>query len=220
MESGMHKTLWNRQHFNALALSVLTAGLWPLALAKPAQVILVVGDSISAEYGLQRGQGWVALLEQKLLTEKMAAQVVNASISGETTSGGRSRMAALLAQHQPEVVLIELGANDALRGLALAQTQDNLIAMASAAKSRGAKVLLLGMQMPPNYGADYAKQFEGVFSQTAHKTQSRLLPFLLKGVGDDPDPLKWFQSDRIHPNAAAQARLLANVWPEIKKMLL
>jgi acyl-CoA thioesterase-1 len=128
-------------------------------------------------------------------------------------------MAALLAQHQPEVVLIELGANDALRGLALVQTQDNLIAMASAAKSRGAKVLLLGMQMPPNYGADYAKKFESVFSQTAHKTQSRLLPFLLKGVGDDLDPLKWFQSDRIHPNAAAQARLLANVWPEIKKML-
>lgn len=128
-------------------------------------------------------------------------------------------MSALLKQHQPELVVIELGANDALRGLALAQTQDNLIAMAQAAKSNGAKVLLLGIQMPPNYGSDYAKQFESVFRQSAQKTQAHLIPFFLKGVGDDPDPLKWFQSDRIHPNAAAHPQLLANVWPEIKKMM-
>ena len=150
MESGMNKTLWNRRHFNAIVLSVLATGFYVEIQAKSARSILILGDSISAEYGLQRGQGWVALLAQKLTEEKMAAQVVNASISGETTSGGRSRMYALLKQHQPELVVIELGANDALRGLALAQTQDNLIAMAQAAKSNGAKVLLLGIQMPPN----------------------------------------------------------------------
>lgn len=219
MESGMNKTLWNRRHFNATAVSVLAAGFYADIQAKSVRSILILGDSISAEYGLQRGQGWVALLVQKLTEEKMTAQVVNASISGETTSGGRSRMSALLKQHQPELVVIELGANDALRGLALAQTQDNLIAMAQAAKSNGAKVLLLGIQMPPNYGADYAKQFESVYRQSAQKTQAHLIPFFLKGVGDDPDPLKWFQSDRIHPNAAAHPQLLANVWPEIKKMM-
>ncbi len=218
MESGMNKTLWKRRHFNAIALSVLASGFYVGIKAKSVHSILIVGDSISAEYGLQRGQGWVALLVQKLTKEKITAQVVNASISGETTSGGRSRMSALLKQHQPELVVIELGANDALRGLDLAQTQDNLIAMAQAAKSSGAKVLLLGMQMPPNYGLDYAKQFENVYRQTAQKTQVHLIPFFLKGVGDDPDPLKWFQSDRIHPNAAAHPQLLANVWPEIKKM--
>ena len=181
--------------------------------------IVILGDSISAEYGLQRGQGWVALLADKLTVEKIPAHIVNASISGETTAGGRSRLPALLKQHQPGLLVIELGGNDALRGLALTQTQDNLIAMAQLAKAQGAKVLLLGMQMPPNYGADYAKQFENVFIQTAKQTQSRLVPFFLKGIGDDPDPLKWFQPDRIHPNAAAHPRLLANVWPELKKMI-
>lgn len=215
----MHKPLWKRRHFTAMALSALAAGFYPAAQAKPVPTIVVLGDSISAEYGLQRGQGWVALLGEKLATEKVSAHVVNASISGETTAGGRSRLPALLKQHQPSLVVIELGGNDALRGLALAQTQDNLIAMAQLAKAQGAKVLLLGMQMPPNYGADYAKQFENVFSQTTKKTQSRLIPFFLKGIGDDPDPLKWFQADRIHPNAAAHPRLLANVWPELKKMI-
>lgn len=202
-----------------MALSVGLAGYCAQAMSKPAPVLLVVGDSISAEYGLQRGQGWVALLSAQLATQHSQVQVINASLSGETTAGGRSRLPALLAQHHPQVVIIELGGNDALRGLALAQTQDNLLTMTKAAKGSGAKVLLLGMQMPPNYGADYAQQFAAVYAQAARQGQARLMPFFLKGVGDDADPLKWFQADRIHPNAAAQPQLFKNVWPELKPLL-
>ncbi len=202
-----------------MALSVGLTGYCAQALAKQAPVVLVVGDSISAEYGLQRGQGWVALLSAQLATQHSQVQVINASLSGETTAGGRSRLPALLAQHHPQVVIIELGGNDALRGLALAQTQDNLLTMTKAAKGSGAKVLLLGMQMPPNYGADYAQQFAAVYAQAARQGQARLMPFFLKGVGDDADPLKMFQADRIHPNAAAQPQLFKNVWPELKLLL-
>jgi acyl-CoA thioesterase-1 len=202
-----------------MALSVGLAGYCAQSLAKPAPLVLVVGDSISAEYGLQRGQGWVALLSTKLTTQKSQIQVINASLSGETSSGGRSRLPALLAQHHPLVVVIELGGNDALRGLALDQTQDNLLTMTKAAKASGAQVLLLGMQMPPNYGGDYAKQFAAVYTHAARQGHARLLPFFLKGVGDDADPLKWFQADRIHPNAAAQPQLLSNVWQELKPLL-
>lgn len=203
-----------------MMLSVGLAGYCVQAQALAASgVVLVVGDSISAEYGLPRGQGWVALLSAHIEAHKFNAQVINASLSGETTAGGRSRLPALLKQHQPGVVIIELGGNDALRGLALDQTQDNLLTMTQAAKAAGAKVLLLGMQMPPNYGADYAKQFAAVYAKVAQQSQSRLLPFFLKGIGDDPDPMKWFQSDRIHPNVSAQPRLLENVWPELKPWL-
>ncbi len=202
-----------------MALSAGLAGYWGLATSKPAPVVLVLGDSLSAEYGLQRGQGWVSLLSTQLTADKNPAQVVNASLSGETTAGGRSRLPALLQQHPATVVIIELGGNDALRGLALKQTQENLLAMSMAAKVAGAQVLLLGMQMPPNYGADYAQQFSKVYSDVARQSQARLLPFFLHGVGDDPDPLKWFQADRIHPNAAAQPRLLKNVWPQLQALL-
>jgi len=179
----------------------------------------VLGDSISAEYGLPRGTGWVALLQKQLDQSHPGTVVVNASISGETTSGGRTRLPALLRQHQPMHVLIELGGNDALRGLSLAMTGDNLTFMARAAKAAGAQVLLLGMQMPPNYGAEVTRQFAALFPATARATGVALVPFFLKGVGDDPDPTRWFQADRIHPNEAAQPRLLANVWPELKKQL-
>lgn len=202
-----------------MVLSVAFSGYWGAAWAKEPAVVLVLGDSISAEYGLQRGQGWVALLSAQLSTHTKPAQVVNASLSGETTAGGRSRLPALLSQHKPQVVIIELGGNDALRGLDLAQTQDNLVTMAKAAKAAGAKVLLLGMQMPPNYGLDYAKQFAAVYSQAARVSQVPLMPFFLKGIGDDADPLKWFQADRIHPNAAAQPQLLKNVWPQLQGLL-
>ena len=181
--------------------------------------ILVVGDSLSAEYGLARGVGWVALLQKKLAQEKPDAQVINASISGETTSGGRSRMATLLQKHQPSHVIIELGGNDALRGLPLNMTQDNLQTMTRQAQTAGAQVLLLGMQMPPNYGPDMARQFEAAFAQVAKSQKAALVPFFLQGIGDDPEPLKWFQADRIHPNEAAQPRMLANVWPTLKKQL-
>lgn len=202
-----------------MVVSVGLTGYYALAMSRSAPVVLVLGDSLSAEYGLQRGQGWVSLLTAQLATQKITAQVVNASLSGETTSGGRSRLPLLLQQHQPQVVIIELGGNDALRGLALAQTQDNLLTMSKAAKASGAKVLLLGMQMPPNYGADYAQQFAKAFVQAAQQSQAQLLPFFLKGIGDDPDPLKWFQADRIHPNAAAQAQLLKNTWPLLQPLL-
>jgi len=219
MDSDMHKPLWKRRHFNVLVFSAVLSGFYAATWAKQAPVILVVGDSISAEYGLQRGQGWVALLEKKLQAENKAVKVVNASISGDTTAGGRSRLAALLLQHQPTVVVIELGGNDALRGLALTQSEANLIAMAQASQAAGAKVLLLGMQVPPNYGADYAQQFEAIFKQTAKTTASRWVPAFLKGIADAADPLQGFQADRIHPNGQAQPQLLANMWPELKKLL-
>jgi acyl-CoA thioesterase-1 len=189
------------------------------ALANQRQRILVLGDSLSAEYGLPRGTGWVALLQKQLAAEKPHVEVVNASISGETTSGGRSRLAALLQKHQPTHVVIELGGNDALRGLPVKMTQDNLQTMTRLAQGAKAQVLLLGMQMPPNYGPDMAKQFEAVYTQVAKTQKVALVPFFLKGIGDDPEPLKWFQADRIHPNEAAQARMLANVWPTLKKQL-
>ena len=181
--------------------------------------ILVLGDSLSAEYGLKRGSGWVALLEQKLAAEKITAVVVNASISGDTTSGGRSRLAALLTQHQPTHLVIELGANDALRGLPLPQTQDNLNHMAQTAQAAGAKVLLIGMQVPPNYGQDYTDRFAAVFTAVAKTHKTALVPFLLKGVADAPDSLRLFQADRIHPREEAHPNLLANIWPELKKLL-
>lgn len=179
----------------------------------------MVGDSLSAEYGIARGTGWVALLQKQLARSHPDVQVVNASISGETTSGGRTRLPALLQQHRPSHVVVELGGNDALRGLPLPMTQANLEAMVQAARQSGAKVLLLGMQMPPNYGPELTRQFEALYSQVARKHQATLVPFFLKGVGDDPDPLRWFQADRIHPNEAAQPRLLANVWPQLQKLL-
>jgi acyl-CoA thioesterase-1 len=213
-----------------LAVTLLTLLAWLAALPMGAQAqtpaaastavrLLVVGDSLSAEYGLARGTGWVALLQQRLTADKRAVTVINASISGDTTSGGRSRLPALLKRHQPSHVVIELGGNDALRGLPMNMTQDNLLAMTKQAQAAGAQVLLLGMQMPPNYGPDMARQFDAAFAQVAKSQKAALVPFFLKGVGDDPEPLKWFQSDRIHPNEAAQPRMLANVWPTLKKQL-
>ena len=181
--------------------------------------MLVVGDSLSAEYGLKRGEGWVALLEQRLAQEKIAAKVVNASVSGDTTSGGRSRLPALLSQHRPTHVVIELGGNDALRGLPLANTEDNLRWMAEAAQKAGAKVLLVGMQVPPNYGSDYTRRFEAVFGKVAQERKTALVPFLLKGVADRPNATALFQPDRIHPRAEAHPAMLDNVWPELRKLL-
>jgi acyl-CoA thioesterase-1 len=219
MDSGMHKPLLRRRHFNWTLLALASWGLAAPVMAASGQRILVVGDSLSAEYGLTRGTGWVALLQKQLANEKPGVQVINASISGDTTSGGRSRLPALLQRHQPTHVVIELGGNDALRGLPMTMTQDNLLTMTQQAQALGAQVLLLGMQMPPNYGPEMARQFEAAYAQVAKSQKAALVPFFLKGVGDDPDPLKWFQADRIHPNEAAQPHLLANVWPTLKKLL-
>ncbi|MBC7682763.1 MAG: arylesterase [Ferruginibacter sp.] len=179
----------------------------------------MVGDSLSAEYGLARGTGWVALLEKRLADEKIVATVHNASISGDTTPGGRARLPSLLSSVKPNVVVIELGGNDALRGLPLQGTEDNLRSMTEAAQKAGAKVLLVGMQVPPNYGRDYADRFSGVFAKVAKGEKTGLVPFLLKGVADVPDAVNLFQPDRIHPKAEAHPTLLNNVWPELKKLL-
>ena len=194
-----------------------------LALAGPAvaasPVLLVVGDSLSAEYGLKRGTGWVSLLEARLAQEKSPVRVVNASISGETTSGGRSRLPALLTQHQPRYVVIDLGGNDALGGLPLTMTRDNLGWMTQAARQAGARVLLVGMQLPPNYGRDYGERFSELFVQVARQHQSAVVPFFLQGFANQPDAARYFQPDRIHPTEEAQPLMLATVWPEIRKLL-
>ena len=219
----LHFNKWRRSR----ALQGLCAGLAmligllgaQLARAAVPHTILIVGDSLSAEYGLKRGTGWVPLLEKQLALDKINAKVVNASISGDTTSGGKSRMAALLTRHKPTVVVIELGGNDALRGLPLDMTEANLTAMTQAAKKAGAKVLLLGMQVPPNYGGAYGATFSGLFNKVAKAEKIALTPFFLAGLADVPDLAAQFQADRIHPNEQAQPKMLANVWPELKKLI-
>jgi len=178
--------------------------------------LLVLGDSLSAEYGLQRGTGWAGLLQQRLQQSKADYQVVNASISGDTTIGGRNRLPALMTQHKPEVLVIELGANDALRGLPLKTSQDNLQAMIDLARQQKAKVLLVGMQIPPNYGPDYTRRFAGMFQELAKSNKVALVPFFFEGIAAD---LSLFQADRIHPNEQAQPRLLDNVWPYLKPLV-
>ena len=207
-----------RRHFTLCAALAVLAGSWPLQ-ASTSPVLLVVGDSLSAEYGLRRGSGWVALLQERLDRQAPGWRVVNASISGDTTSGGRSRLPALLAQHRPALVVLELGGNDALRGLPLDMTRDNLAAMARASRQAGAQVLLLGMEMPPNYGERYAQAFRQLFADVAKAERTALVPFFLQGVADGPDPLRYFQADRIHPNEAAQPRMLDNVWPAVRRLL-
>ncbi len=205
-------------HCSLPLLGSLLAGPLP-AVAAAVPTVLVVGDSLSAEYGLARGTGWVALLEQQLARDRFAAKVVNASISGDTTSGGRSRLPALLAAHKPTHVVVELGGNDALRGLPLTMTRDNLVAMVRAAKAAGAKVMVVGMQLPPNYGARYRQDFAALFGTVAKAEGAALVPFLLAGVADAPNAEALFQPDRIHPAAAAHPRMLANVWAVMRGWL-
>lgn len=205
-------------HCSALALAALAGA--PVRAQSPGSArLLVVGDSLSAEYGLVRGSGWVALLEQRLAAEQLPFKLVNASVSGDTTSGGRSRLPALLAQHRPEIVVIELGGNDALRGLPLTMTQANLAEMTRVAQAAGARVLLVGMQVPPNYGRRYSDDFAALFATVAKAQGAALVPFLLKGVADGADAASMFQPDRIHPKAEAQPRMLDNVWPVLRPLL-
>ena len=199
---------WANVHCSALA-----------AAPTVSPVLLVVGDSLSAEYGLPRQTGWVALLSARLAADKSPVQVVNASISGDTTAGGRSRLPGLLQQHRPAIVVVELGGNDALRGLPVASTRDNLRAMVTAAQAAGAKVVLVGMQVPPNYGKAYTEEFAQAFKAVADERRAALVPFLLAGVADRADAADWFQSDRIHPLAKAHPRLLDNVWPVLRPLL-
>lgn len=193
-------------------------GLALLLLAAPlrAEVWLVVGDSISAAFGLDTTQGWVALLQKRLDQQGKRIQVVNASISGDTSAGGLARLPALLAKHRPALVMIELGGNDGLRGTPLAQLQQNLADMISASQTSGAQVMLLGMRLPPNYGKRYTEGFAGVYEQLAATHQVPLLPFFLEGVGGVPGLM---QADGIHPTADAQPRLLDNLWPLLEARL-
>jgi acyl-CoA thioesterase-1 len=184
--------------------------------AADAPAVLVVGDSISAGYGLASGEGWVVLLAAKIKADGYPYRVVNASISGDTTAGGRARLPALLKQYQPAIVVVELGANDALRGGNLTATRGNLDAMVSAAQAAGAKALIVGMQLPPNYGAAYVHEFGALFADVAKARKAALVPFVFDGFGDD---LSQFQADRMHPTAAAQARILANVWHSLLPLL-
>jgi len=181
--------------------------------------VLVVGDSISAEYGLKRGSGWVALLDKRLREKKMDVEIVNASVSGDTTAGGRSRLPALLEKYKPTHVVIELGGNDALRGLPLEATKANLEAMTRAAKAAGAKVLLIGMQVPPNYGRRYNQELAALYYETAKAEGTGLVAFFFKGIADTPIASMLFQADRIHPNEEAQPLLLENAWAGLEPLL-
>lgn len=181
-----------------------------------AGTLLVVGDSISAAFGLDSRQGWVSLLAQRLNEQGYAYKVVNASISGDTSAGGAARLPALLAEHRPSLVIVELGGNDGLRGQPPAQLQQNLAAMVDQARGSGAEVLLLGMQLPPNYGVRYTTAFAQVFTQVAQDKQIALVPFFLEGVGGVPGMM---QLDGLHPAAQAQPILLENLWPSLKPLL-
>jgi acyl-CoA thioesterase-1 len=195
----------------ALALLFMTHA----AAAEP-PVILVFGDSLSAGYGLPQGRGWVDLLRQRLLNSASTYHVVNASLSGETTLGGRNRLDGVLAAHRPQIVILELGGNDALRGQPLKDMRDNLLHMVRAAQKAGARVLLVGMQVPPNYGPDYSKKFQAVYAEVARQTKAAYVPFLLQGFGDRRE---MFQPDGVHPTAQAQVQMLDNVWAQLSKIL-
>lgn len=196
----------------------LSAGLGLLLLSQgvAAGTVLVVGDSISAAFGLDTRLGWVSLLEQRLQKEGFTDKVVNASVSGDTSAGGQARLPALLAEHKPQLVILELGGNDGLRGQLPAQLQQNLASMIQLSQKAGAKVLLLGMRIPPNYGARYTTAFAAVYSNLAAQENVALVPFFLEGVGGIPELM---QADGLHPAVAAQGRLLENVWPTLKPLL-
>jgi len=176
----------------------------------------VFGDSLSAGYGLAISRGWVALLEEKLKRERIDYSVANASVSGETSAGGRARIDAALERHRPSVVIVELGGNDALRGLPIAQMKSNLAAIVERSKKSSARILLVGMKMPPNFGADYVAAFEAAYRQVAQQEKVALVPFMLEGFGDD---LAYFQPDRIHPNEQAQPLILDTIWPKLAPLL-
>ena len=205
---------WSRAPVLALALALtLTAAAAPAATSK---TLLVYGDSLSAAYGIGQKDGWVSLLQERIRKSGLDYNVANASISGETSSGGASRIAATLAQHKPRVTLIALGANDGLRGLPVKQLQDNLSRIIGAAQKAGSKVVLVGMRMPPNYGDAYANAFQGSYAALARQFKLPLVPFLMEGVADKP---ALFQPDQLHPLAEAQPLLLDNVWKVLAPVL-
>lgn len=184
--------------------------------AAGAPVILILGDSISAGYGLPADSGWPELLQRRLTAERYPHTVVNASISGDTTASARARLDPLLAQHRPAITVIELGGNDGLRGGSIDAMRQNLDAMTASAQKLGSRVLLVGMRMPPNYGPTYVQRFDASFAEVAKARKAALVPFLFEGFGDNE---ALFQGDRVHPVQAAQPRLLENVWQALKPLL-
>ena len=190
--------------------------LCPLTASAAGKSILVFGDSLSAGYGLATSRGWVSLLEERLKRERIDYSVANASVSGDTSAGGLARIDAALARHRPSIVIVELGANDALRGLPLAQLKTNLAAIIQRSKKSGARVLLVGMRMPPNFGPDYTVAFENAFKEVARGEKVALVPFMLEGFADN---LEYFQPDRIHPAERAQPLILDTIWKGLKPLL-
>jgi acyl-CoA thioesterase-1 len=228
----MYPISFLRRYFNWLVVSFFCTGfclpLWANEITQNSnlkstlgaeKIVLIVGDSLSAEYGLTRGTGWVQLMSEQAAKEAIKVKIVNASISGDTSSGGLNRLPQLLKIHKPHVLIVELGGNDALRGLSMKMTQQNLSAMANEGKKTGAKVMVIGMQIPPNYGANYAQQMAQAYQRVSKETGAELHNQFLKGIADEADSLKWFQADRIHPNEGAQSTMMKNTWPVLKKML-
>lgn len=195
---------------------ILFLFLWLCAFPTAARTILVLGDSLSAGYGLRQSEAWPALLAQRLRQERLDYEVANASISGDTTAGGRSRLEAALRQHRPQVLILALGANDGLRGLPLDAMRANLSAMVEAAQHAGAKVLLVGMRLPPNYGPDYTEKFHAAFGEVARTRRAALVDFLLDGFAEKRE---LFQADGIHPTSSAQPLIVNNVWPALRPLL-
>ena len=188
-----------------------------LALSARAEpTLMIVGDSLSAGYGLPQGKGWVDLLAERLRADKLGYRVINASLSGETTLGGANRIEAALIQHRPVVVVVELGGNDGLRGLSLDSTRSNIQSMVASIRRNKAQPLLVGMQLPPNYGTAYTRKFQGLFEEVAREQRVPLVPFMLAGFGDKRE---YFQSDGIHPTIEAQQMILDNIWPVLRPML-
>ncbi len=200
----------------SLLNGLLFALLYVISASASAQGILVVGDSISAAFGLEIEQGWVHLLRERLEERGYDDPVINASVSGDTTAGGLARLPRLLEEHDPDLVIIELGGNDGLRGLPPANMQQNLSSMIERSREAEADVIVLGMMIPPNYGLRYTRAFSEVFTTVSEKHDVPLVPFLLEGIGDRPQLM---QSDRIHPTAAAQPKILDNAWPAIETWL-
>lgn len=200
----------------AAAAAYALSFAWPAAADPGAAVLLVVGDSISAGYGLAAGTGWVALLSARIDAERLPYRVVNASVTGDTTAGGRARLPTLLAQHKPAIVVVELGGNDGLRGGSLKSARDNLDWMVAEIGKAGAKAVLVGMKLPPNYGPAYTREFDAMFGEVAKSRKVPLVPYLFAGFGESNE---WFQADRIHPTATAQSMLLDNIWPVLKPLV-
>jgi acyl-CoA thioesterase I len=205
------------QVFISVIVTALVALPAAAKLINPAtQTIVVFGDSLSAGYGIGQNQGWVALLQARLRQQKLPYQVINASISGETTSGGAARFGEMLSTHKPSIVILELGANDGLRGLPVKEMQANLSQMIVQAKAAKTKLLLVGMKIPPNYGQKYSRDFSASYAILAKQHKIKLVPFLLEGVAGKPSLI---QDDGLHPIAAAQPSLLDNVWVQLKGLL-